>query len=211
MYKEMAMTIFTQTNPNRRSVMIGMASTAALLPLSGPALALSDSQATTHVNKLVAAINKVISSGKSEARMIKEFEKIFVKYSDVKYLASYALGVEGRRASPNQKKAFAKAFQGYIARKYGKRFREFIGGRLEVLSTKTVKSHVEVKSVAYLKGQSPFDVTFFVSDKRGKPLFYNMYIEGINMLLTERTEIGAMLDKRKGNIDLLIKDLKTAG
>ncbi len=205
------MTIFTRTNPDRRAVMLGMASSIALLPLAGPALALSDAQATTHVKKLVAAINKVIASGKSESQMIKEFEKIFVKYSDVKYLASYALGVEGRRASSSQKKAFAKAFQGYIARKYGKRFREFIGGRLEVLSTKTVKSHVEVKSVAYLKGQSPFDVTFFVSDKRGKPLFYNMYIEGINMLLTERTEIGAMLDKHRGNIDQLIKDLKRAG
>lgn len=205
------MTIFTQTNPDRRAVMLGMASSIALLPLAGPALALSDAEATTHVKKLVAAINKVIASGKSESQMIKEFEKIFVKYSDVKYLASYALGVEGRRASSSQKKAFAKAFQGYIARKYGKRFREFIGGRLEVLSTKTVKSHVEVKSVAYLKGQSPFDVTFYVSDKRGKPLFYNMYIEGINMLLTERTEIGAMLDKRRGNIDQMIKDLKRAG
>ncbi len=205
------MTIFTRTKLDRRTVMLGMASSVALLPMAGPALALSDAQATALVQKLLNAINKVIASGKSESHMIKEFEKIFVKYSDVKYLASYALGVEGRRATASQKKAFAKAFQGYIARKYGKRFREFIGGRLEVLSTKTVKSHVEVKTMAYLKGQSPFDVTFFVSDKRGRPLFYNMYIEGINMLLTERTEIGAMLDKRKGNIDLLIKDLKRAG
>ena len=31
------------------------------------------------------------------------------------------------------------------------------------------------------------------------------------MLLTERTEIGAMLDKRGGNIDRLIADLATAG
>ncbi len=205
------MTIFTRTNPDRRAVMLGMASSVALLPLAGPALALSDAQATTHVKKLVAAINKVIDSGKSESRMIKEFEKIFVKYSDVKRLASYTLGVDGRRASSSQKKAFAKAFQGYIARKYGKRFREFIGGRLEVLSTKTVKNHVEVKTMAYLKGQSPFDVTFLVSDRSGKTLFYDMNIEGISMRKQERIEIGAMLDKRKGNIDQLIKDLKRAG
>jgi phospholipid transport system substrate-binding protein len=191
--------------------MLGLAATSAMLPLATPALALSEGQATNHVTKLVAAINKVIASGKPESRMIQDFEKIFVKYSDVKYLASYALGVEGRRASTGQKRAFAKAFQGYIARKYGKRFRSFIGGRLDVQSTKTVKSHIEVKAMARLKGQAPFDVTFYVSDKSGKPLFYNMYIEGINMLLTERTEIGAMLDKRKGNLDQLIKDLKTAG
>ncbi len=205
------MTISTRINPTRRSVVLGLVATSAMLPLATPAFALSEGQATSHVTKLVTAINKVIASGKSESRMIKDFEKIFVKYSDVKYLASYALGVEGRRASAGQKRAFAKAFQGYIARKYGKRFRAFIGGRLDVQSTKTVKRHIEVKAMARLKGQAPFDVTFFISDKSGKPLFYNMYIEGINMLLTERTEIGAMLDKRKGNIDQLIKDLKTAG
>jgi len=38
-----------------------------------------------------------------------------------------------------------------------------------------------------------------------------MFIEGLNMLLSERTEIGAMLDKRKGDLDKLIADLKNAG
>jgi len=74
-----------------------------------------------------------------------------------------------------------------------------------------VKSHVEVKTMAYLKGQSPFDVTFHVSDRSGKALFYDMDIEGISMRKQERIEIGAMLDKRRGNIDQLIKDLKRAG
>jgi len=205
------MTIFTQIKMTRRKMVLGGAATLALVPMASPVLALSESQASSHVNKLVDAINKVISSGKSESRMIKEFEKIFVKYSDVKYLASYALGVDGRRASAGQKRAFAKAFQGYIARKYGKQFRVFIGGKLDVTKTKTVKNHIEVKAMARLKGQAPFDVTFYVSDKSGKPLFYNMYIEGINLLLTERTEIGSMLDRRKGNIDAMIKDLKSAG
>jgi len=31
------------------------------------------------------------------------------------------------------------------------------------------------------------------------------------MLLTERTEIGSMLDKRRGDIDALVADLKNAG
>ena len=205
------MTISTRTNPTRRSVTFGLALSVVLGPLANPALAMSESGAKDQVVKLVGAINKVIASGKSEANMIREFEKIFVKYSNVPYLASYALGVDGRSASSGQKRAFTKAFQGYIARKYGKRFREFIGGRLEVQSAKTVKSHIEVKALAHLKGQAPFEIMFHMSDKSGKLLFFNMYIEGINMLLTERTEIGAMLDKRKGNLDQMIKDLKTAG
>jgi len=38
-------------------------------------------------------------------------------------------------------------------------------------------------------------------------VFFNLIIEGINMLLSERAEIGAMLDARGGNIDTLIRDL----
>jgi len=205
------MTIFTRINPNRRSVTLGLGAIVALGPFAQPAQAMSVNMAKELVVKIVADINKVIASGKSEAGMIREFEKVFVKYSDVRYLASYALGVDGRSASTAQKQAFEKAFQSYIARKYGKRFREFIGGRLEVKSAKTVKSHIEVKTSAHLQGQAPFDITFYVSDKSGKALFFNMFIEGISLLLTERTEIGAMLDKRRGNLDQMIKDLKTAG
>lgn len=108
-------------------------------------------------------------------------------------------------------KAFTSAFSGYLSRKYGKRFREFIGGRLEVEKARAVKSFFEVKTIAYLKGSAPFEVTFLVSDKSGRDLFFNMYIEGVNVLATERTEIGAMLDQRRGNLDLLIQDLKKAG
>jgi len=205
------MKTITQTKISRRNMVIGGATALAFVPLASPVLALSVEQGASHVTKVIAAINKVIASGKSQAGMIREFENIFAKYSDVNYLASYALGVEGRRASAGQKRAFTKAFQGYIARKYGKQFRKMIGGRLEVKETKTVKNHIEVNTMAYLKGQAPFEVMFFVSAKSGRVLFYNMFIEGISLLLTERTEIGAMLDKRRGNLDQMIADLKTAG
>jgi phospholipid transport system substrate-binding protein len=179
------------------------------LPL--PALAFSAADARALVDRLVADINRVIGSGKSELAMIRDFEKLFIKYADVPIMARYALGVDGRRASKSQMRAFTKAFQTYISRKYGRRFREFIGGELEVKSTRKIKTGFEVKSTALLRGEAPFEVTFLVSDKSGSGRFYNMFIEGVNMLLTERTEIGAMLDRRKGNIDQLIADLKKIG
>lgn len=196
---------------SRRSF-IATASATALMPaLPTAAFALNEATAKGLVEKLVQEINKVIASGKSEAAMIGDFERIFKRYSDTSYIAAYAMGVDGRRASGAQKKAFSTAFTAYVARKYGKRFREFIGGRLEVQSVKKVKSFYQVRTIAYLKGESPFEVDFHVSDRTGKDLFFNMYIEGINMLLTEREEIGAMLDRRKGNIDQMITDLKKAG
>ena len=50
-----------------------------------------------------------------------------------------------------------------------------------------------------------------MSDRSGRDLFFDMVIEGISLRLSERTEIGAMLDQRNGNIDALIAALRKAG
>ncbi|WP_390911983.1 ABC transporter substrate-binding protein [Pseudosulfitobacter sp. SM2401] len=195
----------------RRSFISAAIASFGVLPfMSGAASALNEGRAKTLIDTLVADINKVIASGKSEPSMYREFERIFARYSDTSYISAYAMGNDGRRASSKQKSSFSKAFQGYIARKYGSRFREFIGGQLEVKSVKKVKQWYEVKTLARLQGQSPFDVTFHVSDRSGKDLFFNMYIEGINLLLTERTEVGALIDRNGGDIDKMIKALKSA-
>ncbi|WP_438991081.1 MlaC/ttg2D family ABC transporter substrate-binding protein [Lentibacter sp.] len=189
-----------------------MAATVASFVLSPlPALAFSKDEARKLVDKVVGEINSVIGSGRSEGAMYKDFERIFARYSDTSYIAAYTLGNDGRSATASQKRAYSAAFETYVARKYGRRFREFIGGRLEVTGVKQVKKWYEVSAVAYLNGQSPFEVTFLVSDRSGDNRFFNLYIEGINMLLTERTEIGSMLDKRRGDIDALIEDLRQAG
>jgi phospholipid transport system substrate-binding protein len=117
------------------------------------------------------------------------------------------LGTAARSASAAPMQAYTRAFTGYISRKYGRRFREFIGGQIEVTGAQPLKSYFEVISVAKLRGKSPFDLRWHVSDKGGKPLFFNLIIEGVNMLAAERTEIGAMLDRRRGDINGLIEDL----
>jgi len=194
----------------RAFVLCGLAATAGSLP-ARPALALTEAQARTLVDRVVTDINRVIASGKPVSGMIRDFEQIFRKYADVNIIAQSTLGADARRASASQMNAFTDAFRGYIARKYGKRFNEFAGGRIEVNSVGPVKSWHEVKSTAYLPGQSPFEVRFLVSDRSGRDLFFDMVIEGVSLRLSEREEIGAMLDRRKGDIDALIADLRQAG
>lgn len=180
---------------------------ATLASAATPALALSEAGARQLVDRLVADINRVISSGKPEQAMLRDFEGIFARYADVPTIARYTLGVEARRATPAQLRSYTTVFQRYVSLKYGRRFREFIGGRIEVNEARAVKSFIEVKTTAHLRGEAPFDVTFLISDRSGSDKFFNMFIEGVNMLLTERAEIGAMLDRRRGDIDALIAEL----
>ena len=181
----------------------------ALAPV--PAFALTEATAKALIDRVVRDINAVISSGKSLSGMISDFERIFRRYADVNIIARSTLGADARRATSSQISAFTTAFRGYISRKYGKRFNEFVGGRIEVKSVRRVKSYYEVISTVYLRGEAPFEVSFLVSDRSGKDLFFDLIIEGVSLRLTERTEIGAMLDRRKGDINALIEDLKRAG
>lgn len=194
---------------NRRAFAVGLATAAALSALPRPALALSADAAKALVDKTVATVNSIINSGKSEAAMLKDFEKLFVTYADVPTIARSVLGTAARSASKGQLSAYTKAFQGYISRKYGRRFREFQGGQIDVAEARAVKSYYEVISTARLKGEAPFEVRWHVSDKSGKDLFFNIIIEGVNMLASERTEMGALLDQRGGDLDRLIADLRT--
>ncbi len=194
---------------HRRGFVFASLATAGML--ASPVLAMTEAGARALVDKVVSDINGVIASGKSDAAILNDFEGLFARYADVDIMAQYALGNDGRTASAAQKRAFTDAFKTYIARKYGKRFRDFIGGRVEVVSARPIRSGYEIKTTVYLRGQSPYEVAFHVSDRSGRDKFFNIYIEGVNLLLTERTEIGAMLDQRGGNLNELISDLKSIG
>ncbi len=195
----------------RRRVLTCLAAGAAALALPGRGQALTTAEASNLINRLVTDINAVINSGKRESAMYQEFERIFGTYADVPLIAQMALGPDWRVASTPQRRAFAGAFQSYISRKYGQRFREFIGGEIRVTGTQPLKSFYEVISVADLRGEAPFEVRWHVRDSRGQPKMFNLFIEGVNMLATERTEVRAMLDRQGGNLDALIAELRRAG
>ena len=197
-------------HPTRRQALFGLLGGAVAFA-AVPAFALTDAAARKLIDAAVSDINRVINSGKSESAMYADFERIFLKYADVPAIARTTLGPPARSASAAQLRAFTDAFTGYLARKYGKRFREFIGGQIEVTGTRAVKSFQEVQAVANLRGQAPFAVSFMVADNSGQDRFFDLLIEGISLLKAEKAEIGAMLDKRRGNLDAMIQDLRSAG
>ncbi len=200
---------FMKSDLTRRAFLGSGVAAGALVAY--PANALTSDEARKLIDRVVGDINNVINSGKSQNAMFRDFENIFRRYADVPTIARLALGPPAREASKSQMSQFSKALTGYLARKYGKRFREFIGGKISVTGARQVKSRQEVQAVADLRGQPPFAVNFIVSDRSGTNRFIDIWIEGISMVKVERAEIGTMLDRRRGDIDALTKDLAKAG
>ncbi|WP_241963356.1 MlaC/ttg2D family ABC transporter substrate-binding protein [Paracoccus suum] len=189
---------------------LGLMAGAGVLAVARPALALSTDGARTLIQHAVADVYSVINSGLPAPQMYARFTDIFVRYADVPVIARSCLGPAARQAQPAALTNYTNAFTGYIGRKYGKRFHDFVGGRIDVGQAAPVKSFVAVQSTAYLNGQEPIAVEWHVSDKSGQVRFFNLIVEGVNMISTERAEIAALLGRHKGDINALASDLARA-
>jgi len=196
---------------DRRTFVAGLAGAALAAALPRQTLAMTRAEASALVGRVMDDIERIINSGAPEAQMLRRFEGIFDTYADVPIIARSILGPPARAASDSQMRAFAEALRGYLARKYGRQFRALIGASVEVTGARQLRSFWEVDSVMHLRGRAPFEVRWHVSDRSGSNKFFNLIIEGVNVLAAERQEIGNMLERRGGDLNRLIQDLRTAG
>jgi len=196
--------------PTRRAFLglTAAAAGAALLPARIFAQSISVSRQL--VDALLIDLYALINSGSSANRLYADFEALLNRYADMPIIAQTVMRVEWRRASAAQRSAFITTFRAYIARKYGSRFRELIGGTFEITDTRQIRNFVEVTTTANLRNEAPFEVIWLVSNGSGEHKFFNLIIEGINLATTEAEEVGALLDRNGGNIDAMIADLSAA-
>ena len=197
--------------PTRRAVLTALSAFVLAPALPRVAAAVTPALATGLVQQVATEITRIINSGQSEAAMIGDFERMMGRYADMPTIAQSVLGPAARTAGAGQLSAFADAFQGYMARKYGRRFREFIGGTVAVGGAQDTGRYVEVAATVSLRGEPPFAVSFRVWDRSGRPLFIDMLIEGVSLVISERSEIGAILDRNGGSVDATIQTLRGMG
>jgi phospholipid transport system substrate-binding protein len=195
------------TDLTRRAL---IALTAAGVLAARPAAAMTEAEATALIADATGEITRIINSGQPEGQMLASFRQVFTRYSDLDTIARFTLGPPARSASAGDLRAYTDAFSGYISRKYGRRFREFVGGTVTVTGTRASQNGADVTTVANLRGQTPFEVVFRVSDRSGRPLFYDLVVEGISLLKAEQTEVGALLDRNRGSIAGLVQALNAA-
>lgn len=191
----------------RRFYLRVMGVALSLLLVAPDVRALDSQQADALIQNAVNDVYTSINSGKSDQELYVDFENIFSRYADVEAIARSALGPAVRSATPEQVDLFIVTYRGYLARKYGRQFRDLIGADIIVEGARERKSYYEVLSKIKFSDGSVWDILWHVSDKSGTNLFFNIIITGINMLSSERIEVGARLERNGGNIDALIEEL----
>lgn len=193
----------------RRAVLGALGAVAVLAFAGRGARAAATDDATALVTQLSAELTKIVNSGKGETALYADFERLLVRYGDMPAVAASVLGPPWRSASQGQKQAFVAAFQAYLARKYGKQFRDWQNASITVTGAKDGgKAGVLVSSKVNRPGQDAVAVDWQISARSGAPKVVNLIIEGVSMLANERAEIAAVLEAQKGSVDGLVGALK---
>ena len=196
---------------SRRKLLLTSGAGLACAAVSAPAFALSKGSAQKLVETLIDKVLKTVNTSMPKARMFAEFENIFANYADVPLIARKSLGTAYKSASAAQKKAYVNAFEGYMARSYGGRyFQEFIGATIDVTSVKKAPGGYLVNTNVNFKKRPQITAQWHVINSGGRDKMYNIFVEGVSILTDTRTQIGAMLDNRGGDLDKLIAHLRTA-
>jgi len=151
------------SNISRRGVFVLIAALAAQ-----PLFAFSSNQAENLVDGLATDFNQIINAGKEGEPLYRDFEKLFKRYADLPIVARSALGVSYRSATNAQRRKFEKAFTSYVARKYGKQFKEFVGGDVSVTGSSKTKRGYAVNSQVMLQNSSPFEIVWQVVSKKAQ-------------------------------------------
>ena len=92
----------TTNSFSRRNLLSGAASLMLGATMPTYLFALSQDVAVSFIKTVVADVHVIINSGKSEDKMLVDFEAIFRDYGDVSLIAKTALGAPGRKASKAQ-------------------------------------------------------------------------------------------------------------
>jgi len=203
------------TDPLSRRRLLAIAAAAALLP-AAPARATTEAQARALVDAVAAELTSIVNSGGSLAQMIARFEGVFGRFADMDVIARSVLGPVARQASAQQLARFSAAYQGYLARKYGRAlFGGYSGGQVQVTGVSKSGTVYSVTSRAVMRrragGTETLSVIWQVSERSPQPRFFNMIVDGVNLFAIEREEVPALLEARRGNLDRLIADLPGLG
>jgi phospholipid transport system substrate-binding protein len=194
-----------------RRTFLGLAGGFTLsLVMGRSAYAISTSQAAELVNSVTNQVLALVNSGQSEAAVLSGFKTIFNRNADVTTIARTVMGRPWRTATDKQKTEFVAAYQDYLSNNYGRQFREYRGSSLSITNAKDQgQKGVLVNTSLKTPGKAPVAVDWQVIDRSGQPKVFDLYIEGVSMLITGRSEIGSMLEASGGNIDRVIAQLRS--
>ncbi|HEX2479606.1 MAG TPA: ABC transporter substrate-binding protein [Geminicoccaceae bacterium] len=197
----------------RRSLIAGLALLGALLPVCAVAAARATAAAEQVVQRLVDRLWQVLAEQGVGALDEQDLLAVLEEGTDLTLLGRLVLGRYWRDANPRQRTLYLQLFRRYMVQTFVQRLRQYAGNEagqpgpaFQVIASRPVgNSDILVQSRVLPSGGQPLRVDWRLRERPDGPVVIDLIIEGISLLVTQRSEFAAVLERT--GVDGLLTEL----
>jgi phospholipid transport system substrate-binding protein len=200
-----------------RRRLLTTAATLLALPLVArrPQAALSGAAAEGVVRRLVDQIWAMLGEGGLDEAEWRRLLPLLEAQTDLDLLARLTLGRHWRAATPAQLDEYRALYRRFLLHTLAGRLRQVGDGaqgspdeRFQILASHPVgERDIIVQTRVLPKNRPPLRVDWRLRDRPAEPVIIDLIVEGISLLVTQRSEFAAVLER--AGMDGLLSELRT--
>lgn len=176
--------------------------------IAGPAAAAPDAgdpKATVFMNELWNQALDLLNKKRPPAERQARFRELFHKDFDSPGIARFVLGRYWRTASPEERQEFLKLFDDYVVYVYTARLSDFEGEQFKVTGARPDQDALLVSTDVLTPGApQPLKVDWRLVTDDGRYKITDVIVDGVSMLVTQRSEFASVIQRHGGQIQGLI-------
>jgi len=161
--------------------------------------------ANVFMNEMWNRAVEVLSKKVPATERLTRFRQLFQADFDGPGIARFVLGRYWRSASEQEQQEFLKLFEDYVVFVYGTRLSSFNGETFRVKGSRPEGNGVVVATdILNPGGEPPIRVDWRLISDNGAFKINDVIIEGISMLVTQRSEFASIIQRHGGQVGGLL-------
>jgi phospholipid transport system substrate-binding protein len=157
--------------------------------------------ANVFMNELWNRAVEVLSKKAPLTERLARFRQLFHADFDGPGIARFVLGRYWRSASEEEQQEYLKLFENYVVFVYGTRLSNFGGETFKVRGSRTDENGTIVSTdIISPSGEAPIKVDWRLVEGNGAFKVNDVIIEGISMMVTQRSEFASVIQRHGGQV-----------
>ena len=161
--------------------------------------------ADVFMNELWTRAVEVLSKKLPVAERLARFRQLFHADFDGPGIARFVLGRYWRSASKEEQQEYLNLFEDYVVFVYGTRLSNFSGETFKVRGSRTDENGTIVSTdILHPGGEPPIKIDWRLVSDNGAFKINDVVIEGISMMVTQRSEFASVIQRHGGQVGGLL-------
>ena len=156
------------------------------------------------------AISMLTVEDISKTERADRFRRLMNENFAIKGIAKFVIGRHWRKSTESEKKEYLQLFEDLLVATYADRFAKYSGEKLVVRKSELRgKGNALVHTIMIrVDGAKPLKVTWRVRGKNGIYKIVDIMVEGISMVVTQKSEFASFIQKNGGSLGPLLIELR---